>query len=138
MLIGMYRILAIFLTFAPLCAGQDDLLTKYFVAFLYKGPKFAGASVESLERKVNHEKHIAYIERMTKEGKLLIYGPILGGGDLRGMYVFKAGSIEEARSWANSEPSVKIGMMGMRVYPWLGPSSLAARQKAIQAAEERR
>jgi hypothetical protein len=39
MLVGMYRILAIFLAFAPLCAGQSSPLTKYFVAFLYKGPQ---------------------------------------------------------------------------------------------------
>jgi uncharacterized protein YciI len=108
-----------------LCAGSDPL-TKYFVAFLYKGPKFAAAPAEGPERKVNHERHIAYIERMRAEGKLLIYGPILDGGDLRGMYVFKAASTEQAREWANEEPSVKIGMIEMRIYPWLGPSSLSA------------
>jgi hypothetical protein len=42
------------------------------------------------------------------------------------MYVFKATSIEQARQWAGQEPSVKIGMIEMRVYPWLGPSQLAA------------
>jgi uncharacterized protein YciI len=63
---------------------------------------------------------------MQAAGKLLIYGPILDGGELRGMYVFKAASLEEAREWASQEPSVKIGMTEMRVYPWLGPSSLAA------------
>jgi hypothetical protein len=42
------------------------------------------------------------------------------------MYVFKAASLEEAREWASQEPSVKIGMIEMKVYPWLGPSNLAA------------
>ena len=63
---------------------------------------------------------------MRAAGKLLIYGPILDGGELRGMYVFKAASLEEAREWASQEQSVKIGMIEMRVYPWLAPSSLAA------------
>lgn len=119
------RLAAGIVLFAALCAGQSAPLTKYFVAFLYKGPKFAALPAESPERKANSEQHIAFIERMRKEGKMLIFGPILDAGDLRGMYVFKASSIEEAREWANQEPSVKIGMIEMRVYPWLGPSSLS-------------
>jgi uncharacterized protein YciI len=125
----MYRIiLCIMLALVPLSAGRSDPLTKYFVAFLYKGPKFAAAPADSPERKANHEEHVAYIDRMLANGKLILYGPILDGGDLRGMYIFKAVTIEEAREWANEEPSVKIGMIEMRVYPWLGPASLSARQ----------
>lgn len=114
------------LLFACICNGQDIPLTKYFVAFLYKGPAFASLPAESRERKENHKQHIAYIERMQAEGKLLTFGPMLDAGDLRGMYVFKAASLEEAREWASQEPSVKIGMVEMRVYAWLAPSGLVA------------
>lgn len=126
----MYRlILCMVLVWAPLCAGESNPLTKYFVAFLYKGPKFAAMPADSAERKLNHEQHLAYIDRMLETGKLLTYGPILDGGELRGMYVFKAASLEEAREWANQEPSVKIGMIEMKVYSWLGPSSLASHRR---------
>jgi uncharacterized protein YciI len=122
----MYRlILCMVIAWAPLCAGESDPLTRYFVAFLYKGPKFAAMPADSPERKLNHEQHIAYIDKMQEAGKLLTYGPILDGGELRGMYIFKAASLEEARQWASQEPSVKIGTIEMRVYTWLGPSSLA-------------
>jgi uncharacterized protein YciI len=122
----MYRILiCVVLAVAPLSAAESNSLAKYFVAFLYKGPKFAAEPAESPERKRNHEQHIAYIEKMRAEGKLLTYGPILDGGDLRGMYVFQAATLEEAKEWANQEPSVKIGMIEMRVYPWLAPASLS-------------
>jgi uncharacterized protein YciI len=114
------------LVLAPLRAAGGEPLTKYFVAFLYKGPKFAAAAADSPERKLNHEQHVAYIEEMRAAGKLVTFGPILDGGDLRGMYIFKAGSLEEARAWADREPSVKIGMIEMRVYAWLGPASLGA------------
>jgi uncharacterized protein YciI len=122
----MFRILMwTLLAVAPFRAGAAEPLTKYFVAFLYKGPKFAAVPADSPERKRNHEQHIAYIDEMQASGKLLTYGPILDGGDLRGMYVFRAASLEEAREWASREPSVKIGMIEMRVYAWLGPASLA-------------
>ena len=117
------------MTLAPLCVRASEPLTRYFVAFLYKGPKFAAAAPDSPERKLNHEQHIAYIDEMQAAGKLVMYGPILDGGDLRGMYVFKASSLEEAREWVGREPSVKIGMIEMRVYAWLGSPSLATIQK---------
>ena len=41
------------------------------------------------------------------------------------MYVFKAASLTKPASWANQEPSVKIGMITMKVYLWLAPSSLS-------------
>ena len=123
----MFRILiGLVLALAPLSAAENDPLVKYFVAFLYKGPQFAASPADTPERKLNHEQHIAYIEKMTADRKLVTYGPILDGGDLRGMYVFKAASLEEAKQWANQEPSVKIGMIEMRVYPWLAPASLSA------------
>jgi uncharacterized protein YciI len=122
----MGRILVCFLlACACLPAAESGSLVRYYVAFLYKGPKFAAAPPDSPERKLNHEQHVAYIDRMRAEGKMLIYGPILDAGDLRGMYVFKAPSLEQAREWANQEPSVKIGMIVMRVYPWLGPLRLS-------------
>lgn len=119
------RALASVLLFVSLCAAQTETLTKYFVAFLYKGPQFSKLPADSPERKANSKAHLAFIEKMTKEGKMITYGPILDGGDLRGMFVFKAASIEEAREWANQEPSVQIGMIEMRVYAWLAPASLA-------------
>jgi uncharacterized protein YciI len=119
----------VLMALAPVCVHASEPLTRYFVAFLYKGPKFAAATPESPERKLNHEQHVAYIDEMQAAGKLVMYGPILDGGDLRGMYIFKAASVEEAREWAGREPSVKIGMIEMRVYAWLGPVSLATIQK---------
>ncbi len=47
-------------------------------------------------------------------------GPIFQGGELRGMYVFKAASLEEAQKLADGEPSVAAGAIVMKVYPWLG------------------
>jgi len=124
----MCRVFAlILLALAPLRTGAAEPLTKYFVAFLYKGPRFAANPADSPERKLNHEQHLAYIDEMEKSGKMLLFGPISDAGDLRGMYVFKAASIEEAREWADREPSVKIGMIEMRVYPWFGPSKLSGK-----------
>ncbi len=101
-------------------AAHAAELTKYYVAFLHKGPAFAAEPAGSPARQQLHKDHVAYIERMTGEGKLVAYGPFQDAGDLRGMYVFKAASLEEARAWAESEPSVKTGMIAVRVVAWMG------------------
>jgi uncharacterized protein YciI len=118
-------IFCLLLVLASACTAAEPL-TRYYVAFLYKGPTFAASPADSPERKAIHEQHIAFIDKMCAEGKMLTYGPILEAGELRGMYVFRAASLEQAREWANQEPSAKSGMVEMRVYPWLGPASLAA------------
>ena len=42
------------------------------------------------------EGHMANIERLAKEGKLVVAGPFEGGG---GIFVLKTNSVEEAKSW---------------------------------------
>src|SRR4051794_1593452 len=78
----MYRIVVcLVLACAGLSAAEPEPLTKYFVAFLYKGPKFAASSADSPERKRNHEEHVAYIDRMQAAGKMILFGPIADAGD---------------------------------------------------------
>ena len=108
---------------------QDNAFTKYYVAFLHKGPRFAASPPDSPERKANHGQHVDFIDSMMAAGRMVLFGPVLDAGDLRGMYVFKAESLDQAKEWANQEPSVKIGMIEMRVYPWLGPADLNGRRR---------
>jgi uncharacterized protein YciI len=117
------RALSVFLAGWLLSAAGAEP-PRYFVAFLNKGPRFGALPADSPERKAQSEQHVAYIEAMMASGKMVAFGPILEAGDLRGMYIFKAASIEEARALADREPSVKTGYTVMRVYPWLGSANL--------------
>lgn len=60
------------------------------------------------------EGHMANIEHLAKEGKLIVAGPFEGGG---GIFVLKTSSIEEAKAWLSTDPGVKAERWRMEYLP---------------------
>jgi uncharacterized protein YciI len=56
---------------------------------------------------------------MSETGKLVIAGPLENGSRLRGIYVFKLDSLQEAKSWSETDPAVKAGRFEIEIHPWL-------------------
>jgi len=107
-------------------------MTTYYVGFLYKGPTWSAE--ETPERARLQEAHMANIRKMGAEEKLLIAGPFTDDGEIRGLYVFKAGSLEEARALAESDPAVKAGRLRFEIHPWYAAKNV----KVTARAEEGR
>jgi uncharacterized protein YciI len=64
---------------------------------------------------------MANINAMAKTGKLVIAGPFENGGDYAGVFVFKVGSLAEAKALAESDPAVQAGRLVSEVHPWQVP-----------------
>jgi uncharacterized protein len=103
-------------------------MTTYYVGFLYKGPNWSAE--ETPERARLLEAHMANIRRMGAEGKLLIAGPFTDDGDIRGLYVFRVGSLEEARELAASDPAVKAGRLRFEIHPWFAAKNVKVTPRA--------
>ena len=116
-------------------ASAEDVggfeMTTYYVGFLYRGPKWTPEQTpetESLQKA-----HLANIMKMAQEGKLLVAGPFTDGGDLRGLYVFRVGSMAdqaEAQALAETDPAVKAGRLRLEFHPWFAAKNITVTPRA--------
>lgn len=103
--------------------GADEYgMKKYVIAFLYRGDKVSEYSEE--ERNKLQEGHMANINRMAEEGKLVMAGPFFGNEELRGLYFFAVSSIEEAKAMTETDPSIQAGVLKMELKEWYGSAAL--------------
>ncbi|WOX04291.1 YciI family protein [Microbulbifer pacificus] len=112
-------------TFDPQLAaelGADEYgMHKYVMALLKAGPNRDQdqATAAELQRA-----HMANIQRLAEEGVLVLAGPFLDGGELRGIYIFDVDSVEEARKLTETDPAVKAGRLVMELHPWYGSAAV--------------
>src|SRR5947199_8184488 len=74
--------------------------------------------------------HLAHLRELAKAGKLLVAGPLDDQPDprMRGIEIFRVGSLEEAKRLAGEDPAVKAGRLeavGMACYLEQGALPLA-------------
>ena len=102
--------------------GADDYgMKQYVMAFLKAGPN---RSQDSLTRANLQSAHLANISRLAEEGKLLVAGPFLDGGEVRGIYIFNVTNIEEAKKLTETDPAIQAGSLVMELRPWYGSAGL--------------
>ena len=102
--------------------GADDYgMKQYVMAFLKAGPN---KSLDSAAAAELQRAHMDNIFRMADEGKLVVAGPFLDGGDLKGVYIFNVKTVEEATALTESDPAVKAGRLVMELHPWYGSAAM--------------
>ena len=101
--------------------ADDYGMRTYVVAFLKAGPS---RSQNEEEAAALQRAHLDNIERLSNEGKLILAGPFLDGGDVRGIYIFDVANVDEARRLTDSDPAIKAGRLTMELHPWYGSAAL--------------
>jgi uncharacterized protein YciI len=97
------------------------MTTAYF-GFLKRGAKWTPertAATAELQKA-----HIANIQRLAEMKKLVVAGPFGDNGELRGIFVFKVNSLDEARELAETDPAVQAGRLLIEMHPWLVPEGV--------------
>lgn len=103
--------------------AQPFKQTTYYFCFLRRGANWTAERTPETEKL--QAAHMANINAMANTGKLVIAGPFEKAGDYAGVFVFKVGSLDEAKMLAESDPAVKAGRLKTDVHPWLvGQGSL--------------
>lgn len=104
--------------------GADKYgMRKYVMAFLKRGPNRPSDPEKANELQ---RAHLDNIGRMAESGKLVIAGPFLDDGDLRGIYIFNVSSIKEAEELTNTDPAIIYGSLVMELKEWYGSAALMA------------
>lgn len=103
--------------------ADDYGMKKYVVAFLKSGPNRDRSKEEAAALQ---KAHMDNIGKMAEEGKLILAGPFMGGGDLRGIYVFDVETIAEAETLTNTDPAIKAGSLVMELHEWYGSAAVMA------------
>ena len=102
--------------------GADDLGMKvYVMAFLKAGPNRNRPREEAQKLQAAHR---ANINRLAREGKLVLAGPFGDDGDLRGIYVFDVKTVAEAEALTKTDPAIQAGQLVMELHPWYGSAAL--------------
>ena len=98
----------------------------YYVYLLKKGPTWSADSTPEID--ALQEAHLANMRRLREEGKLVLNGPLLDSfqlsGEIRGIGVLKAASMEEAQAWIGTDPMVKVDRLVFELHAWMVPKGV--------------
>lgn len=105
--------------------GADERgMRQYVLVILKSGPT---PVTDPDKRKAMFAGHFANMERLGKEGKLVLAGPFGENDDgWRGLFVFAVADLEEARKLVATDPVVINGEMVPELYPWYGTAAVMA------------
>ncbi|WP_242926865.1 YciI family protein [Pontibacter vulgaris] len=99
---------------------SDDVdmskMKTYYMTFLKRGPY---QPTDTAEINRIQAAHMAHIQKMAKDGKLVIAGPFLDNTEMRGIFIFDVASLEEAKALTEADPAVKAGKLIMELHPWM-------------------
>ena len=113
-------------------AGYDSLMAietgadqygmhQYVMALLKAGPN---RDQDDLTADSLQHAHLKNISRLAKEGKLVLAGPFMDDGVIRGIYIFDVKTIEEAIELTKTDPAIQAGRLVMEMHPWYGSAAL--------------
>lgn len=83
--------------------------------FVFLNKREDKAELPEAELKKIMDGHMANIERLAKEEKLVAAGPFDGGG---GIFIFKSNSTEQVKGWLQTDPGVQANRWRVEVLPY--------------------
>lgn len=101
-----YAFLFCFVFFSSVSIAQESY------AFVFLNSKADKAELPKEELDGLMQKHLANIERLAKEKKLLVAGPFDGGG---GIFIMNTSSIDLAKEWIGSDPAVQANRWNIEI-----------------------
>ena len=90
-------------------------MKRYWLVLLQKGPN---RNQDSISAEKIQAAHMANINRLAKEGKLVMAGPIGVEDNLRGIFLMNCADSSEVENFVKTDSAVITGRLIMKYYPW--------------------
>ncbi len=87
----------------------------YWLVFLKKGEK---RNQDTAASKRIQAAHLANIDRLATEGKIIMAGPMAYDKDLRGIFIMDAKDSTEAASYIKTDSAIITGRLRFEIHPW--------------------
>ncbi|MCD6013524.1 MAG: hypothetical protein K0Q79_3386 [Flavipsychrobacter sp.] len=99
--------------------GEKDSMTmkQYYFVMLVKGRDRDKIKDTAVINKLQAG-HMANMDRLANEGKLLVAGPFGDDGNWRGIFILDCNSKEEAEALLATDPAIKAGRLDYELHPW--------------------
>lgn len=97
-------------------------MTTAYLGFLTRGAKWTPEKTPATQE--IQKAHLANINRLAEMKKLVVAGPFGDDTNLRGIFVFRVASIDEAKALAETDPAVQAGRLAIDMHPWLVPEGV--------------
>jgi uncharacterized protein YciI len=110
-------IIAIILIGSTCAFAQENKMVQFQMAIMKKGPKW-NATSDAEKGKVLHQ-HLRNVITLLQSGKAVVAGGFGDESEIGGLFVFRATSPEEAKSWLDTDPAVKAELIVPEMHPWL-------------------
>ena len=101
--------------------GNDGGMRQYIFVLLKTGPTPVPAGKE---RDAMFAGHMANINRLADEGKLVMAGPLDRVEGWRGLFIFAVTDIEEAKKLVATDPVITKGEMIAEYHKWFGSAGV--------------
>jgi uncharacterized protein YciI len=101
---------------APGIQEPKHKLVQFHMALLKKGPKWT--TTATAERNLIMQQHLANVVSMLDSGKVVVTGPMGDDTDVAGIFILRAQSAEEAKTWVDNDPAVRSGLFSAEMHPW--------------------
>ena len=103
--------------------GADEYGMKQYIFCILKTGTNTTATAD--EKKKYFEGHMANINKLAEEGKLVVAGPFMKNDrNYRGIFIFNCTTIEEAQKLVETDPAVKAKLFEVELTPWYSSAAL--------------
>jgi uncharacterized protein YciI len=103
--------------------GGDDYGMKSYVLVILK----TGSNTTSSKSEIDSafRGHMQNINRLVKEGKLIVAGPLQKNEKTyRGIFILNTNTIDEAKALLDTDPAIKAKLLDSELYTWYGSAAL--------------